>query len=446
MRKILLASLLSAMIFSNTVVANSIQSSYATFKASRLQNAFPHTLSKDGGLIVEGKLTATDYASVLFALSNLQNNNREMQNRISNTYIGYVLTSEFLFVKPDGAVISTYDYKDGEFVPNNKIDIAAASQYSVAFYDAYKNNNKFNATAYYQKTTKEKAAYHAYNTSKYVLDNMYKSGKFYDDAKKEKIDYKTMANGLISFNVHWNLEKANKQQLALTAKEIYDTMNSAWNEQYKVFDFTGDGTKVKFDLRDFGLLLWGTKDLSSILAENGYGYEALQLMKNTDQMVQNILSNKEVCKKEGLIREIEIINGTAAGVKDKDEVNTGRLHTFLYAFTKWNESPFTQLIGTQTKNYKFIKDMVLYSVNNHMDEFAIIHDTRFSDPSVKDATKETPYLTWFMINADYFVENHKIHLSQQEAKEINNAIEKNYNFLMKNIFQSGKSMNEKSGF
>lgn len=446
MKKILLASLLSVSLFSQVAFASSIYSSHTAFKANRLQNAFPHTVSKDGGLLLEEKLTATDYASILFSLTNIQNNNSSLKSKIANTFTGYTLASEFLFVKPDGSVISAYDYKDGEYIPNNKVDIASVTQYSMSFNNMIKNIDKFNANANYQNKVQETALKYAYHTSDYVLNNMYQNGKFFDDVKKEKSDYKTMANGLISFSILWDLEKdpVRKQQLTAAAKDIYDTLNTTWKSSYNVFDFTGDGSKVKFDLRDFGLFLWGASELSSILSEIDYGYEALNVMINTDKMLKTSLVDNVTLKREGIAREIEITQGIASAAKD--EINTGRLHTFLYGFMKWNEHPFTKVIGVQDKNLNLIKSTALYSAKNHMDDYALIHDTLFSNPSTKNDAKETPYLTWSMITWDYLIENYKTHLSTDEEKQIANAIEKNYTFLTNNIYQSGSAINKKSGY
>ncbi len=446
MRKLFLSFLLSMTLFSNTVFANSIHSDYSAFDAKRLQSAFPHTLSKDGSLLIEEKLTATDYASILFALTNIQDNSPELKRKISDTFTGYILTSEFLFINPDGSVISAYDYKEGKYVPTGKTDISSLTQYSIAFHSALNNTEKFNTNPAYQKKVAAAAFKHAYNTSNYVWSHMYENGKFFEDAKKEKVDYKTMANGLLSYNVLFETEKNSKRknQLAASSKEIYDTLNASWNEKYRVFDFNGDGSKVKFDLRDFGLFLWGTSELAEILAANGYGYEALTLMTRTEKMINTVLVDQATYKNEGIAREIEVIKGAAAA--SRDEINTGRLYTFLYGYTKWSEHPFAKVIGIQNKNLHFIRNMMMYGVKNHMDEFAVIHDTLFTNPSVRNDAKETPYLTWFMTTADYVVEAHKSHFSAEEIKQINHSIEKNYTFLIHNIYQSGKSINEKSGY
>ena len=446
MKKIFLAALLSTAIFSNAAFASSIQSSYTAFKADRLQTVFPHTVSKDGGLLIEEKLTATDYASILFSLGNIQDNSQKLKSNIADTFTGYTVASEFLFIKPDASVISAYEYKEGEYIPSTKMDIASAAQYSMAFNNVLENIDKFNANPSYQKKAGETANKYAYGTADKIFNTMYKEGYFFDDSKKEKFDYKTMANGLISFKILWNLEKnpARKEELKLAVKEIYKVLNASWKANYNVFDFSGDGAKIKFDLRDFGLFLWGISEFSEILAATDQGYEAVGLMINTDKMISVTLIDGITSKEEGIVREIEIVNGQASAVKD--EVNTGRLSTFLYGFMKWNSNPFTKVIGMQDKNVKYAKKLILYSVRNHVDEYATIHDTLFSDPSVKNDAKETPYLTWSMIAQDYLLENHSTYLSLAEAKQINQSIEKNYNFLRNNIYQSGKSINEKLGF
>ncbi|KXG74279.1 hypothetical protein [Thermotalea metallivorans] len=444
MKKIVISLILILAMLSN--VAMALESTYSTFDASILQNAFPHTVSKDGKLIVEGKLTATDYASILFALSNIQDNNENIKNRIANTYTSYILTSEFLFLKPDGSVLPAYDHKDGKFVPNTKLDIASVAQFSAAFYDALQNRDKFNANPWYTETSQQKALKHAQSTSKYVLGHLYESGKFYNEPSKATIDIKSMGNGLLAFNALWNLEKdtAHRQHYIAVSKEIYDFMAASWNGAYGVYAFDGNSDKVKFDLRDFGLFLWGSKELAQILAEGGYGYEALEIMKNTHKMLTTALVKDVTYKPEGIVREIQIDKGVAQATKD--EINTGRLYTFLYGLEKWNESPFATLIGIRNQNIHFIKDMVIYSIRNHMDDYGLIHDTKFSDVSVKNGAKETPYLAWYMVAADYVLENYTKFLTDAEYALIEKSIQQNYDFLMNSIYMSGKKLNAMSGF
>ncbi len=445
-KKALLSALVGISMTASVFAGNSIPSTYSTFSAPRLQNVFPHTVSKDGSLILEGKLTATDYASILLAATNVQNNSSDLKNKVSGTYSGYVLTSEFLFLKPDGSVISTYDHVDGQLVPNNKVDIASVAQYSIAFYDALSNNHKFDANPTYQKRNLAFAALHSKRTAKYIYDTMYQNGRFFEDTKKDKVTLRSMGNGLVSFSVLYDLEKdpLQKKALASSAKTIYDVMNQSWKDQYEVFDFEGDGSKIKFDLRDLGFFLWGSKELAEILAENGNGTEALQIMKNTHALVQKSLVHNITYKSEGIVREIEITNGKAASTRD--EINTGRLHTFLYGYTKWNESPYAALVGIQKKNIHFVKNLILYSIKDHMDEYGLLHDTKFSDVTVKNDAKETPYLTWYMTTADYMLENYKTYFTLEEFNSVEKSIQLNYDFLMNRIYMSGAKLNEMSGF
>lgn len=489
-----------ALIAALVVTTNIAFAQVKTLNSATIQNVFPHTVSKDAGLIIEGKLTATDYASLLLAFTNVQNNNETIRKKVSNTYLGQMAVNETLFVKENGAVFSSYDYDNKQFTLNEKVDIVSLAQFSISYLNAVQNTDKFNDTAKYksmiidtvkyqklindnntamkklnktstkykqlqstntkyekmikdsntykklmndaatyQNTAKSTATKNALATSRYVLNNMYKEGKFFEDSNMQKVDYKTMGNGMLSLYTLWQLtHKTDKENLGNTAKEIYDFINSSWKAEYNVFALSGNAESVKFDLRDFGLFLWGSKELSQILAQTGHGYEAATLMMNTSKMIDKVLVKDTTYRAEGIVREIEVKAGVVSA--PKDEINIGRLHTFLYGFTRWNESAFSKLMGTENKNISFVKDMVMYSVKNHVDEYATIHDTKFTDVSVKESSKETPYLTWFMITSDYMIERYKGYFTSSELKQVESAIQKNYNFLIEKMLVAGKKM------
>lgn len=479
MRKIVLSTLLIFTLVFNVVFA----APPAHFKGKDVKYIFPHAVTKDGLLPIEGKITATDYASILKSINNVQDNNLALRSKVASYYVELAKTTQNLFFNEDGSIVSSYDYTDNEYHNQNKTDIASIAQMSIAFYDAYVNNVKFNyglsykstlnnleryiktakkaerRTAKYKKAVADLARYkkivqnaatfqknvkdlsykNALSTSSYVLNNLYKEGKFYNDPSLQSINYGTMGNGLLALNVQWNLSgTSDKQRLTQIAKEVYDYINASYDEEYDVFVFSGDRQNVKFDLKDFGMFLWGAKELSTILIQNGYGIEAANLMLKTTKMVNKVIVKDVTYKNEGIAREIAVVNGVVSA--SRDEINTGRLHQFLYGFMKWNESQFTSFIGVHSKNVMLAKNMLINSIKNHIDAFAIIHDTKFTDVTIKNDAKEIPYIAWFMVTADYFAENHKHHLSKEENDLIQRAIQKNYDFLMNKVLTLGKNM------
>ncbi|KRQ87795.1 hypothetical protein ABG79_00600 [Caloramator mitchellensis] len=478
MKKVLISTLLIFVLLFNVAFA----ATPAHFMATEGKYIFPHAVTKDGSDWYEGKITATDYAVIISALNNIQNNNSTYATKVANTYIDLVKATGGLFINEDGSVVSGYDYSNNEYHNQNKTDIASVSQMSLAFYNAYKNNSKFNygvfhrshmaslqkyinsakkserktkkyknavaelaklnkmsaEAAKYQKAAKDLALKNAQATSNYVLNNLYKEGKFYNDSTLQSINYSTMGNGLLALSVQWNLaDSTKKQSLKPLAKAAYDFIYSTFDSDYNVFVLSGDRANVKFDLKDFGTFLWGAKELSDILIQSGYRTEAAEIMLQTNKMIEKVLVKGVTYRTEGIAREIQVVNGTVSA--SKDEINVGRLHQFLYGFMKWNESKFTDFIGTHAENVMFIKNMVIYSAKNHVDAYAAIHDTKFSDVSIKNDAKETPYIAWFIVNADYILENHKHHLSKSETATLENAVLKNYNFLMNKIlFSNGQ--------
>lgn len=448
MKKIILSGTIALSLMSNVAMAYNIESTYETFEAKRLQNAFPHTVSKDANLIIENKLTATDYSAILNALSKVQDNNLDLKNKILNTYTSYLQTSQFLFLKPDGNVVPSYEYKEGKFIPSNKTDIGAVAQYSIAFNEALENKDKFNTNDWYQNTSLNFAKEYALKTSKYALDNMYQEGKFFEDSSKSKISIKSMGSGLLVFNTLWNLETDtnHKEHLVATAKDIHKYIESTWSEQDNVFYFEKDNTNTTFSTSEFGLFLWGSKELSDILKESGHIKEAQEIINNTNKMLQKILVNNTAIKNEGIVRDINIEKGIVSVPQGKDEINMGRMNTFMYGLLKWNESEFIEEINVKENNIKLIRNLLVYSSEHYIDNYALIHDVKFSDVSIKNDAKETPYITWYVITADYLMENYKDKFSNKEIELIEKSIEKNYNFLINNILITGKKIDEKLGF
>ena len=434
---LVIASLLTGTIVSSTgqayattVPKKAVSSTQTTQVIDpKLLAVYPHAVTADGKLVIEGKITNTDYSSILLALLEEMNENgakAETRLRFEQTFNSAMK----YFIVPNE---KEYESKAGQLIAKkSEIDPNGLSQWVMLFTEVMKKKALFNASPAFQKTLVATAEEKITAYSEIVMKSYSKNGLFYDGKDLSKTSMKGNNFGVITLGLAMpylkgSVKEAAAKQLALSA-ELYV---KAYKAEYKTIDFAGEGKEVKFLLKDAGQFLWASSLLSNAaLLENNTDTSFL-LMKQANAFLKNTFVEGKTVNAYGPTGEFIVKLGQAESARP--DVAGGNYQGFVYAFKRFAFNPFHLYTGQQKEFLSQYSQYVTHSVVNHRDAYGIVHDVQWSNPKEMDSSKETPYFAWFIVNA---YESSK--LSAVPDKTLRSALDQSKAFLFEKILKTVK--------
>lgn len=384
----------------------------------------PHAVSPDGAVVVSTKITATDYARVLLAYTYYAEEVAGGSAEATRTLVDLFKTADKLFVADDGAVDpSVYELKDGKYEPAAGPTVAAQAlmSYQAAYAHHEAMEGDLNMGVYAEIIHAPRLAI---AVTEYGLDTF--------SAEITKLS--DLAWVLLALeNFRWLLDQhgegrlpegykaADLEQLAL---RLDDLLQKVWSEELGIYadTFNADGSGAnfadpKYDMGVMGMLFWGHAVLAQLLQDHPDRVAALESRAckflNT-LLVEGVTYDPNV----GIVREIQVVDGQAQVAND--QVNGQRLFDLVFGL-----GMMLKLGLPCMRAEEVIPEMLVVGAERMHDEYAIVHDYKFGDPTEVNDIKETPYLGAYLYAA-----LRGLDLVPQEKKAVVlEAVEKDYTFL-----------------